>query len=159
MRGKCFLAIGATLAGMPISVGAQGAGLEQAVRQCAAERDDARRLACYDAEAARLGTLPPPPTPEQKFGARGDLAQQQESGGRHAEPKLERLDATVTGIAARPDGALMITLDNGQVWHQIATGESFRLKVGDKVTVKPGALGSYSMASPYGRSAKVKRVR
>lgn len=137
---------------------ARGEGLSPALRQCAAERDDARRLACYDTEIARLGTLPPTPTAEQRFGARGDVARAQEQTGKAAEPRLERLDATVTAIVVQPGGELTITLDNGQVWRQIATGESFRLKTGDRVVVKPGSLGSFSMTGPYGRSVKVKRI-
>lgn len=154
-----ILAMGAVVTTLPAVPWAQGPELAQAIRQCAAERDDARRLACYDAEAARLASTPPPPTPEQKFGARGDLERGETQKARQEEPRLERLEATVSSITVRPDGALTITLDNGQVWHQIATGESFRLKAGDKVTVKPGVLGSFSMTSPYGRSAKVKRVK
>ncbi|MGD9599421.1 MAG: hypothetical protein AB7G76_15750 [Steroidobacteraceae bacterium] len=133
--------------------------LPEALAQCAAERDDTRRLACYDAEVARLAKQPPPPTAEEKFGARGDLVREQERTAEPAEPRLTRLEATVTAIAARPGGELVITLDNGQVWHQLPTGERFRLEVGDKVVVKRGALGSYSMASPYGRAVKVRRTK
>ncbi|GMU70129.1 MAG: hypothetical protein KF790_10620 [Steroidobacteraceae bacterium] len=139
-------------------VAARGEGLSPALRQCVAEQDDARRLACYDAEIARLGTLPPPLTAEQKFGARGDVARAQDRTDKAGEPRLEKLDATVTAIVVQPGGELTITLDNGQIWRQIATGESFRLKAGDRVVVKPGSLGSFSMSNPHGRSVKVKRI-
>lgn len=133
--------------------------LPQSLAQCAAEHDDTRRLACYDTEVARLAKLPPPPTAEEKFGARGDLARAQERKANPVKPRLERLEAKVTAIVARPGGELVVTLDNGQVWQQLPTGESFRLAVGDSVIVKPGALGSYFMTSPHGRSVKVKRTK
>lgn len=158
MSGRRWYSLGAAfLVLVQPAWSAEGDALRQALKHCAAEHDDARRLACYDAEVARLGELPPPPTPEQKFGARGALAQVHEA--KREEPRLEKLEGTVTAIAVRPGGELVVTLDNGQVWQQLPIGESFRLKVGDRVTVKPGALGSYAMTSPYGRSAKVRRIR
>jgi hypothetical protein len=43
-------------------------------------------------------------------------------------------------------GAFVLTLENGQVWHQVnADGAKARLKVGAKVTVTPGALRSYDL--------------
>lgn len=154
----CALAAACLCSAQPASA-ANTDALPAALKQCAAERDDARRLACFDAEVARLGALPPPPTPEQKFGARGELAQAQERKATPGESRLEKLEGKVTTLTTRLGGELVVTLDNGQVWQQLPIGETFRLKVGDQVTVKPGALGSYSMTSPYGRSAKVKRIK
>ena len=39
---------------------------------------------------------------------------------------------------------LEITLENGQVWHQISSS-FLRLKVGDDVVIKRGALDSYRL--------------
>lgn len=133
-----------------------------ALEKCVAERDDTRRLACFDAAMARLATLPPaapPPTQEEKFGARGDLRRDIERQERPHEAPLDKLEGTVSAIAARADGTLVVTLDNQQVWQQLTGGEGFRLKAGDKVTLKPGVLGSYFLVSPYGRSTKVKRLK
>ncbi len=141
---------------------AQGEAVSPALGKCVAERDDARRLACFDAEMARLASrppAPPPPTPEEKFGARGNVARKIEQREQPQEPRLEKLEGTVSAIATRAGGGLVVTLDNGQVWQQLATGEGFRLKVGDQVTLKPGVLGSYFLEGPYGRSMKVKRVK
>jgi hypothetical protein len=57
---------------------------------------------------------------------------------------------TVSPLAAvqyDSQGAFILTLQNGQVWHQVDTdaGKKLRLTVGAKVTVKPGALGSYNL--------------
>jgi hypothetical protein len=61
-------------------------------------------------------------------------------------------------IAHRPHGELVFTLDNGQVWQQLLAGES-RIEVGNTVTVKPGAMGSFFLYSPYGLATRVKRVQ
>lgn len=160
-----LLALAAAAAALSFPAAVPAAGQEAAppsLQKCVAERDDARRLACFDAEMERLAALPPraaPATPEEKFGARGDLKRDIEVEEKPAEAKLEKLEGTVAAVAARAGGELVVTLDNGQVWQQLATGESFRLKVDDKATLKPGVMGSYFLVSPYGRSMKVKRIK
>ena len=132
------------------------------MRKCVAERDDARRLACFDAAMARLDALPPaapPPTPEEKFGARGDLRRDIERPSQPAEQELDKLEGAVAAVAMRPGGGLIVTLDNGQVWQQLATGEAFRREVGDRVTLKPGVMGSFFLVGPRHRSIKVKRIK
>lgn len=133
------------------------------LKQCITEADDARRLACFDTEVARLAKTPlpvhaaaPVPTPEEKFGAREEVAREAE---KQAEPELTKLEAVTTAISTRPRGELVVTLDNGQVWEQVPSGEAFSLKVGDKVTIKSGLLGSFALVGPRGRSMKVKRVK
>ena len=43
-------------------------------------------------------------------------------------------------------GAFVATLQNGQVWRQVnALGERARLKVGVRITITPGAMGSYNL--------------
>ena len=144
------------------SPAAERESVPAALQKCVAEKDDARRLICFDAEMARLAALPPPappPTPEEKFGARGDLKRDIEQPGKVAEPTLEKLEGKVESVATRPGGGLLVTLDNGQVWQQLATGESLQLKAGDSVTLKPGVFGSYSLVGARNRSIKVKRIK
>jgi hypothetical protein len=40
-------------------------------------------------------------------------------------------------------------LQNGQVWHQVDPdfGTKPRMKVGAKITISPGAMGSYNLKS------------
>jgi len=190
------VAIGVLVAaGLPIASAHDTAA---SLLACAAEGDDARRLACFDAEVAQLrkesrvgGATPvapaaatpagptpaagasaaasgaaaseaaspaaAPPTdetlsPEEKFGLRGELNQEKMR-------EIEELTATAAKVAAKPHGELVVTLDNGQVWAEIAPGSSIRLKVGDQVTIKAGALRSFILTAPNGRSSKVTRVR
>ncbi len=139
------------------------------LQQCVAEADDARRLACFDAEMARLASLPPAPavapaapaaapaaTPEQIFGARGELAREVRPP---AERALRQLDAHVAALARRAAGELVVTLDNGQVWRALSALDDPRLEVGDTVTIKPGSMGSYFLTGPKERAVKVKRVK
>jgi hypothetical protein len=142
---------------------------------CAGEKDDARRLACFDAAVVRnragtTGTTEAAPvvasaaaaapalSKEEKFGLRGDLKQEKAK----VVPELvemKELTAQVTKVAVKPHGELVLTLDNGQVWYEIQTSSGIRVKAGDQVTIKAGALGSYSLVAPNGRSSKVTRSR
>lgn len=170
-----------------VAVGLSGTGFtpaqaaertNEALLACANESDDAQRLRCFDAVVAGLRKAPaapavtaaaapasaapspaaaPPPatpaaTPEQRFGARGDI-----KPDRHEE--LSELNATVTALGTKPHGELIVTLDNGQVWGEIAPGSKVKLKTGDTVKIERGSLGSYSLIAPNGRSSKVSRIR
>ncbi len=161
-RLSALAGIAAAVSFISAAPAAQPEAVPAAFKTCVAESDDARRLACFDAEMARLMALPPPApplTPEEKFGARGDLKRDIEERGQVAEPKLEKLAGKVEAITTRPGGELVVTLDNGQVWQQLPTGDSLPLKTGDDVTLKPGALGSFFLVGPRNRSIKVKRVK
>ncbi len=162
---------------------AMAQGAPPGLDRCVAEKVDASRLACFDAEMARLAgqgatsgpaavtavaaasapvVAPAPvavPTAEEKFGARGELAREIEGTDPAHVAGVGALEATVTGIDRRTHGELVVTLDNGQVWQQLTVSQSIRLKLGDTVTVKPGALGSYSLSGPQRGSIKVKRIK
>ncbi len=141
--------------------------LPAALGACRGEKDDAPRLACYDREVAKAGeqSAPAPAaaeavapqTPEEKFGYRGVLAREEQERTKVAV--LEQLEATVTEIARRGDGAMVMTLDNGQVWAQNRPDAFFRLKVGERVKIEPAALGSFMMIGPSKRTARVTRVK
>jgi hypothetical protein len=148
---------------------AAAAGPDSTFLACAAEPDDARRLACFDAAVRQARARPAVPaaavaapaapvlTKEEKFGLRGDLKQEKAKQAPELA-ELESLSGKVTKLAAKPHGELIVTLDNGQVWYEIKANSGIRVKVGDQVTVKSGALGSYTLIA-NGRSTKVTRVR
>jgi hypothetical protein len=146
-----------------------------ALLTCANETDNARRLRCFDAVVAGLRRAPAAPvasaaatpvtaapvaapqasppavSPEEKFGARGDL-------NREKHTELSEITGTVTAVSTRPYGELVITLDNGQVWVERAPNSKMKVKVGDSVKIEAGALGSFTMIA-NGRSSKVARSR
>lgn len=171
-RTGCISAAGLCLAlahGL-LSPGLAGAASPTAAfMACAAEKDDAQRLACFDAAVAQAQAQPAPPaaaaavaaaptlTKEEKFGLRGDLKEEKAKQAPELV-ELESVTGKVTKLAAKPYGQLIVTLDNGQVWYEIQANTGLRVRVGDQVTIKAGALGSYLMVA-NGRSSKVTRAR
>ena len=170
-RALAAPAVLAALAAVASLAGPQaiGQGLPPSLRACMAERDDARRLACFDREAAQLGpqsaatataaATPEPLTAEQRFGFRGEVAREAIAEKKAAVPQLERLESTVTAVARRGSIDWIVTLENGQQWAQISTGTPYTIRVGDAVTINPGALGSFLLTGPSGRATRVRRAR
>lgn len=126
--------------------------LPQGMRACAQHQDRDRRLACFDAEVARLSS---PAAAVQNFGV--TRAMEQEHSTQSAQPN--EITARVADVATRPHGELVLTLDNGQVWQQIETVAGWSVKAGDQVTIKAGALSSYRLVAPSGRTTKVMRTK
>jgi hypothetical protein len=70
------------------------------------------------------------------------------------------LQAKVLSVTNTASGDWVATLDNGQVWIQVPTGTRFSLRVGDEVTITPGALGSFLLSKGSGGSSvRVRRRR
>ena len=108
----------------------------------------AAAAAAAAAQPSQAGT----PSPEDRFGLRVDRKEQKKG-------ELTELSATATAISAKPRGELVITLDNGQVWGEIAPGSKIKVKPGDAVKIEAGTLGSFILIAPNGRSSKVTRIR
>lgn len=123
--------------------------LPEGIRACAQQQDRDQRLACFDAEVARLSS---PAAVAQNFGVTRAMAQ-----GQPAQPN--EITARVTDVATRPHGELVLTLDNGQVWQQIEAAAGWSVKAGDRVIIKSGAFSSYRLLAPSGRTTKVTRTK
>lgn len=95
-------------------------------------------------------------TPEEKFGATGELKKKQEP--KPAEPELDELTANIREVRQTASGNYVVTLDNGQVWRQV-TPAPMMMKTGEPVTIKPRALGSFWMIDASGRGSRVKRIQ
>lgn len=112
------------------------------IAACTQERDDARRLACFDRTA--VPTTPASKVdPQQTFGVQGSELARGRDERADGEPK--RITATVTAIDKRPRGELVLTLDNGQVWAQKDAGAYLPVNVGDPVAILSGTLGSFRL--------------
>ncbi len=181
-RGFLPAAAGALLA--VLAGAALAAEVPDGLRRCAAMPDELPRLACYDAEIARLdgstdGVVPGDPAgsasvaeaakagsatggapadPDRaegdavdRFGRRGDLQMQV-----RVEPS--EVSSSVAALARGVDGKFAVTLQNGQVWREIAPNPAVRLKTGDPVRIERGALGSFVLIAPNKRSTKVTRL-
>jgi hypothetical protein len=136
--------------------------LEEAVRACAAETDVLRRLACYDRAAAPLvGAQAPGPaptssvSPEAKFGVRNGPLDER----KYATAPKEITARVILIEMRRSSGALVVSLDNDQVWAQNQATEYFPLKVGDTVRIRSAAMGSYMLFAPSKRATRVTRIR
>jgi hypothetical protein len=163
------------LAVVPTVVGA--APQESNLQACAAERDDRRRLACYDAEAARLAgernvastdasaataaPANPPPAKDaaEDFGMTPALKRSMNANGEEEATEPDSLAAVVTRIDEKPYGERIVHLDNGQVWEENSRNRNLPLDVGDSVTIKSAAFGSYKLIGPGGkRFTRVRRI-
>jgi len=98
---------------------------------------------------------------EDKFGYRGNMARADIDKQKAIEQQeFEQLTAKVTELETLPNGGMMLTLDNGQIWQQKTADRAIRVKVGDQVTIKRGALSSFLLTSATNKgSMRVARVR
>ncbi|MDB6086413.1 MAG: hypothetical protein JWN43_4294 [Gammaproteobacteria bacterium] len=118
------------------------------LQSCTAERDDLRRLACYDKALSR-----PPARSGDTFGlSKPEKRPVQEPA---------KLTGKVVAVTQRPQGGVVLTLDNDQVWAEQDPGGYFAINVGDSVTVKPGLLGGFLLtgSATGNRSIRVKREK
>jgi hypothetical protein len=111
------------------------------------------------APAAAPVAVAPAPDAAQQFGLpeRTGAAQEVAAGTRPAE--VRKIEAHVTKFAPGPDGRLVFTLDNDQVWRQLLSEGDLLMNPGDVVAISRGFLGSYWLQTASGRGCKVTRVR
>jgi hypothetical protein len=166
---------------------AQAAGPLSGVLSCRDIADGSTRLACYDRETAALvspaapsaaapsippqrsvgSALPPagavsrPPalTPEQQFGIPEHQVAEKEVAAGMRPAEATKIEARLAAISQSADGRLVFTLDNAQVWRQLAAEGELLAKAGDPVTVSRGWLGSYWLQLKEARGCKVTRLR
>jgi hypothetical protein len=137
----CFLVL--ALFGLTCRSGAQAPvsdSLQGRIRDCAAVKVDGERLACFDKVATSVAA-----------GTAREVAS--------APPAPDPVTAKVAALRGLGTGELLIELDNGQSWRTIAEDSRLLLKVGDPVTISRGAFGSFRLATPGNRFARVTRVR
>lgn len=114
--------------------------------RCKDLRDDAKRLACYDAQAAALS----PAAAQSGFGL----------VTRSPEPEPEAIESSLAEVIDGWEAGSRIRLANGQVW-QIADGSSGFLRSSTrKVRIRRGAFGAFYMEfEGSNRSPRVKRLQ
>ncbi|MDD8061067.1 hypothetical protein [Shewanella metallivivens] len=75
------------------------------------------------------------------------------------EDEVNRLYFTVADVSKAPGGALIVTLDNGQVWKQ-TNAERYKVKKGHDIYIETGALNSFLMGSDErNATTRVKRLK
>jgi hypothetical protein len=129
-------------------------GADDARHPCAQVHDNTDRLACYD-QAFGKPANSVAAAPTVKFGLPEKEVQRQ--SGENAPPSS--LSATVTSLARQHDGKFVVTLDNTQIWSQTEFNSQADVQVGDAITVRRGALGSYLLVTKAGVGTRVRRVK
>ncbi|HLS80517.1 MAG TPA: hypothetical protein VK025_03845 [Steroidobacter sp.] len=155
--------------------------LAERIAACTSEKDEVRRLACFDRAAQPLaapraaalndhssdGAHVEPPVradaPAQdaeavaEFGVKGSaIARERDVRAQDSPP--DRISAVITKIERRPRGELVFALDNGQVWAQKRAQSYYPAKTGDSATILAGALGSHRLIVG-GRATAVTRIK
>lgn len=143
------------------------------VYACANITGEAERLTCYDAAVGRLREA-------QNSGnlVAVDRAQAQEIerdafgfslpslprlfGNRNTEaaPPIAETSLEIARVSRRPNLPATFTMTNGQVWTQIGTENTGRVREGGAVTIRRAALGSFLMSVEAGGPAiRVRRAQ
>jgi hypothetical protein len=172
--------------GLFLAIGVAAAGAGEPTHPCAAVDDPAQRLACYDETFPRPGApvgveqqavapvaepteVPRPrdipvvpeaaegPELVEEFGLTGAQLQARDPE-RAAEPRVERIEATVVGIRHLSSGQRAVTLDNGQVWLQTEVTVRGHLAEGDQVVIRRAAFGSFQLVTPGRVALRVRRI-
>jgi hypothetical protein len=147
----CYIALGCVFATTGTAV---GQALPESIQACRKETDDGHRLACFDREIAKF-----PQSVQPTFGVTAAPVPTVERPSSRNDVPVKYLTATVVELRDRLHAGFVVTLDNGQMWVQNANEATRGVKVGDTVTIKPGALGSFWLVGPNGWLTKAHRVR
>jgi hypothetical protein len=153
------------------------------VYACADITEEAQRLACFDAAVAALRaaddqgdfvsadrtqveilereafgfSLPSLPRLFSRDGGGAGTERAGLAGDDPGAAGVDSITAAVADLATRPDGRLVFTLANGQVWAQVAPDRMGFVREGDEVTIRRASLGSFFLSPPTGRGARVRR--
>lgn len=131
---------------------------------CAAVAEPDERLACYDAAYSRPAAAPAPEQADDAVPAIANNefglseAELRERDPERARAVLQSIEARVVAQRRRADGAIEITLDNGQTWLQLERTRSLRVRDGDRVTIRRAALGSFLLVTPARALIRVRRI-
>lgn len=153
-RLQCFDRESAVLAGETAPVARQA---EPAAPRPAASAPTAPAATVAAAAGAAAVT---PQSATDKFGYKGNIAREDLDRQKQTEEASGALTAKVTAVAAPPNGGMIVTLDNGQVWQQKTADRGMHIKVGDQVTIKHALMGSFLLTSDTVKgSMRVSRVK
>lgn len=147
---------------------------DQALTECRQIEGIAERVVCYDKivdshfptdSSDRVEITAPPeatqsnlvPDAQSLFGTNDAEAKRLVETSLAIE-QISEIEAIITDVRRSSNKKLTVTLDNGQVWHQLDS-QRMPLKSGEAVIVRKASLSSYLMEKQSGsRSIRVKRA-
>jgi hypothetical protein len=136
--------------------------IPEAIQDCARLGRDSERLACYDRAVSDLlegKGQTAAASPENMFGASTAIASPPTDTAAARRDELKQITAQVVSLKELDDGALLLVLDNSQVWRQQDSDARITVQTGDSVTISRASLGTFRITDTRGRSARFKRVR
>ena len=152
---------------------AQTGDLRTELMHCLSFTGTVERLSCYDrlargAASGALGAPVPAPVPPSRAAAQPPQPPARQLGQeelRSYAPAAtpEQLTADITDFQKNPAGRFTVTLNNGQIWRQVAgdtTAAQYRSGQTRAVTISRGSFGSYDLRfNDRNAVFKVQRVR
>lgn len=127
--------------------------LDEALHRCAAEADQAQRLACFDRVVSTL-----PQIKADRFGMTADIRGKRDPVAAQ-QAKREALSGRIASLRQAPHGEWIFTLDNHQVWEQAEARRSIQFQVGETVHIEHGAMSSLWLAADNNRKVRVNRIQ
>lgn len=133
------------------------------IHPCAERADPQARLACYDEvfppRSAAPATVPVRSEAERirEFGLTQRAVEESKPAAEREQP-IERIEASVTEVRSIQGGQRLLSLDNGHTWRIVDGGSRGFLKVGDRVMIRRGLMGSHILSTPGGVGLRVRRV-
>jgi len=136
---------------LPALAGAES--LDDALRRCARHSDPAQRLACFDAIMSGLSQVE-----ADRFGMTADIERKRDPAALQ-QAKDEVLRGRISELRRTPQGELIFTLDNRQVWVQAEASPNLQFAVGEDVHIEHGAMSALWLVADKHRKVRVTRLR
>lgn len=136
---------------------------ESGPKACSTLSNDTDRLACYDKLFGRSAGIESATAKPEREKAPAPQFGLNTAAIERANPESEKaptsISDTVSKLELLRDGRFVATLANGQVWTQTEIDSQAHVAVGDTVSVRRGAFGSYLLVTKDGVATRTKRVR
>lgn len=112
------------------------------LKRCMDIDDADERVACYDTvmETTESNPAAAPVPPDR-------ATKQTRTKTKDTEEKAREITASITRVTELARGNVQISLDNGQVWRENRADRRSSYKVGDRITITQGSLGSHRLKS------------
>jgi hypothetical protein len=127
--------------------------LDNALRRCAQQSDQAQRLACFD---AIVNTLPQ--VEADRVGMTADIERKRDPLVLR-QAKDEVLRGKIAGLRQAAHGEWIFTLDNRQAWIEAEPRPNVEFALGENVHIEHGAMSSLWLVADNHRKVRVKRLQ